>query len=163
MSNSIISENLRTALCEQISAERYNSGVYMFIAGYLKNKGLDGLAKQFVYQVDEEHEHSKLIFEFLTDMNADVEIRDINSVNMQFKSIVDIATAYLDREQITTQSLIEEKDIAIEDKDGVSEEFLRHMIDKQRIELAEATTFMDNALLAGSDWWHVKVWSDSLG
>lgn len=164
MAESLISENLRQALCQQISEEKYNSNFYMAISAFLLNKGFDGLANQFINQIDEEHEHSKLIFEFLTDMNAKVELKQVDEVKINpdtIKSIIDIATLYLDREKVTTQSLTEEKDIAIENKDSVAEEFLREMINKQRDELKEASTFMDNALLCES-WRDVKVWSDNI-
>lgn len=164
MADSLIGENLRQALCQQISEEKYNSNFYMAISAFLLNKGFDGLANHFVGQIDEEHEHSKLIFEFLTDMNAKVEMKQVDEIPFNpdnINSIVEIATLYLDREKVTTQSLTEERDIAIENKDSVAEEFLRQMVDRQRNELKEASTFMDNAVLCDS-WRDVKVWSDNI-
>jgi ferritin len=161
--DALISEELRQALCQQISEEKYNSNLYMYIAAFLKNKGFDNLAKHFDRQVDEEHEHSKLICNFLTDMNANVELKDIDAVVLTFNSIVDLANAYLEREKGTTQSLDEEKKIAIKNNDAIAEEFMKQMIDKQRAEIEESTTFVDNAVLCGNDWYKVKVWNDSLG
>lgn len=135
----------------------------MAISAFLKNKGLDKLAKHFDDQISEEHEHAKLIYDYLTDMNAQVDMLEVDKVDLKFNVISDIASAYLDREKLTTEDLIEEKDISIDDKDGVSEEFLRQMIDKQRAELEEANTFMDNVELCSDDWKFVKIWNDSIG
>jgi len=45
----------------------------------------------------------------------------------------------------------------------VVEQKMREMIAKQQKEYAEATTFLDNAMLCGDDWWKAKVWNDSIG
>lgn len=159
---SLINEDLRQGLCEQISHERYNASVYMCIGGFLRNKGLDKLANHFIGHIDEENGHARQIFDFLTDLNAQVDVRGVDGVSVQHYSILDIARLYLEREINTTESLTELKQMAIQFNDSVSEEFLRKMIEQQRNELAEASTFMDNAELCGEDWYRVKVWNDSL-
>lgn len=159
---SLIKEDLRQGLCEQISHERYNAGLYMYIGGFLRNKGLDKLASHFVGQVDEENGHAKQIFDFLTDLNAKVDVRVVEEVFAPHNTIMDVAKLYLEREINTTESLNELKQLSIQLNDGVSEEFLRMMINQQRNELVEASTFMDNAELCGDDWYKVKVWNDSL-
>jgi ferritin len=148
----LLSENLTSALNEQISHEIYNSNLYLFIGGFLKNKGLNHLAKKFEDQNTEELSHSKMIYDFMTDLNAPIIIPEIDGVNFEINSIVDIATRYLAREIVTTTSLNEIKKIAIEEENCVAEEFLRKMIDLQRHEYAESCDFMDKAELVGEDW-----------
>ena len=63
---SLIGEDLRTAICEQIGHEIYNANLYLFICGFLRNKGLDNLAKHFEGQHGEETEHAKEFFNLLT-------------------------------------------------------------------------------------------------
>jgi ferritin len=148
----LLSENLTSALQEQIGHEKYNSSLYLFIGGFLKNKGLNRLAKHFEDQHLEEFNHSKMIYDFMTDLSAPIIIPEIDGINFEINSIVDIAQRYLDREIVTTTSLNEIKKIAIEEENCVAEEFLRKMIDLQRNEYAEATDFMDKAELVGNDW-----------
>mgnify|MGYP000870723720 CR=1 FL=1 len=161
MSQCLISEELCDSLCFQISHERYNSGFYMYIAGVLQNKGLDNLAQHFIDQIDEENDHAKLIYDFLVDMNAIISIKPIDEVQLNINSINDIATNYLQREQATTKDLEDIKQLAIQESNGVAEEFLRQMIDRQRNELKEASTFVDNAELC-VDWRDTKKWNDSI-
>jgi ferritin len=157
MDYSLISESLRLAICEQIAHEKYNANLYMYVCGYLRNKGLDNLAKHFEEQHDEETGHSKEFFNLLTDMNADVFIPEIDEINLPFNTIKDVADAYLAREILTTRSIDEIKRLAVEQINPVVEEKMREMITKQQKEYEEATTFSDKATLM-SEWWQVALW-----
>lgn len=159
----LISDSLKSALCEQIAHEKYNANLYLYMCGFLKNKGFDGLAKHFFEQHDEETGHSLEFFNLLTDLNADIIIPEIDGINIPFNTIVEFAQAYLSREELTTRSIDEIKKLAIIDNNPVVEEKCREMITKQQKEYEEATTFLDNATLCGEDWYRVKVWSDSIG
>lgn len=154
----LISDNLTEVIQEQLGHERYNAAIYLFVAGYLKNKGLNNLGKIFYEQHDEEIGHSKMIFELLTDMNADVKIPETLPVNIPINDIREIAKLYLEREIITTTSLDEIKKLAIDENNPVVEEFMRKMIKLQRKEYEEALDFMDKAEITGGDWKFVLMW-----
>jgi ferritin len=154
----LISNELNSALCEQIGHEKYNSSLYLYIAGFLKNKGFNNLGSHFEGQHEEEFKHSKMIYDLLVDLNAPIYIPEINEVNLNFRTIIDIATAYLDREILTTKSLDEIKKLAIEEECPVVEEYMRKMIVLQQNEYAEATDFQDKANLTGGDWKFVLLW-----
>lgn len=158
----LISDELNSVICEQLGHEKYNSSLYLYIAGYLKNKGFDNIAKLFEGQHQEEFNHSKMIYDLLTDMNSPVCIPEISEINMEFSSIVDVAKAYLDREILTTESLNSIKKMAIEEDNPVVEEFIRDMIKLQLHEYAEATSFMDKAEIIGTDWKFVLLWEIAL-
>ena len=159
----LISAELNSALCEQIGHEKYNSSLYLFIAGFLKNKGLNNIGKHFEGQHEEELSHSKMIFDILTDLNSPIRVPEIDEVDLQFSSILDIANTYLEREIETTKSLEAIKQLAIDQENSVVEEFMREMIKLQRNEYAEATDFMDKSELTGGDWKFVFMWDLGLG
>jgi ferritin len=159
---SLMNDSLKDAICEQIGHEKYNANLYLYICGFLKNKGLDNISKHFLEQHEEETGHSLEFFNLLTDLNTDIYIPEIAEIKMPFDSIIGIASAYLDREILTTNSIDEIKRLAIQGNNPVVEEKMREMISKQQKEYEEATSFQDNALLCGDDWWKVKVWNDSL-
>jgi ferritin len=156
--NRLISDNLIESLLGQLSHEKFNANLYLYIAGYLKNKGLNNLAKHFMDQHDEETEHSLIIFNLLTDLSANIIINEINEVSIPINYISDIAKAYLDREILTTESLNEIKNQAIEENNPVVEERMREMIKLQQNEYAEATDFMDKSILIGDDWKFALLW-----
>jgi len=160
----LISNILRDAVCEQIGHEIYNGNLYACMAAFLKNKGLDNLAKLFEKQREEEYEHSKEFIDLLTDLGAEVYIPEINEVKIPFEDIVSIANAFLEREIITTENINSIRKLATLEDNPVVEVHAKKMISIQQSEYEEATTFLDNALLcAGQDsWWKAKVWNDSV-
>lgn len=162
MEYNLISESLRVSLCEQLAHEKMNSNIYLMLAGFLKNKGLDNLAKIFEEQHVEEFEHSKLFYDLLTDLNAKVDIPEIDECICECQTVHDVASLYMERELLTTTSLNEIKKQAIDEENPVVEEFIREMIEKQQKEYSEATSFMDNAMMM-PEWWQVALWNNSIG
>ena len=162
MKKILISEELATSLHEQIGHERFNATLYLYIASFLKNKGLNNIAKHFDGQHDEEIGHSRKIIDLLTDLGADVKIPQVDGCEISIGTILDIATVYLNREILTTESLDEIKKLSIEVGNPVVEEKIRYMISLQQKEYEEATDFSDKADILGSDWKAVLLWDASL-
>lgn len=159
--NILISDTLQTALSYQISHEMYNANLYLYMAGYLKSKGLDNIAKHFEEQWKEETEHSKVFFDLLADLNANIIIPQIAEIAMPFARVTDLAQAYLAREVLTTESINEIKKLAISQDNAVVEERMREMILRQQKELSESTTFLDRANLM-PEWYMLGLWDASL-
>ena len=158
----LISDNIVDSLHEQLAHEKYNANLYLYICGWLKNKGLNGLSKHFEEQHDEETNHSKMIFDLLTDLNCNVIMKEIDEVAIPFNNILDVATTYLNREIITTKSLNDIKHQAMEEDNPVVEERMREMIKIQQNEYSEATDWNDKANITGGDWKFVLMWDLSL-
>ena len=158
----LMSENLANAIHEQIGHEKYNSHLYLYICGYLRNKGLNGLAKHFEEQHEEEFKHSKMFFDLLTDLNTDVKIPEIDAIDIIFNNVLDIGKTYLDREVLTTTSINEIKKMSIDEDNPVVEEFMRKIIVLQQNEYSEATDWNDKAELTAGDWKAVFMWNMAL-
>jgi ferritin len=161
MSN-FLSDDLIEKLLDQYVHEKYNASFYLYVAAFLMNKGLNGLAKHFYEQHGEEVGHSLLIFDFLLDVNTPFKVNAIDAIDFPISTITDIAEKYYEREVATTEDLEEELAQAEKDGNGIATEFLRQMVDRQRNEMKEVFDFQDNANLCGDDWYRVKVWSDSI-
>lgn len=159
---SLMSDNLRNAIWEQIAHEMLNANIYLHMCGFLRNKGLDNIAKHFEGQHTEETGHAKEFFNLLTDLNADVQIPEIGEVSTSFGLIGDLANTYLQRELLTTTSINEIKKLAIQEDNSVVEEKMREMIAKQQHEYEEANTFLDKTLLM-PEWWQWAIHDGSLG
>jgi ferritin len=158
----LIGDTLRNSLIEQIGHEKYNANLYMYICGFLRSKGLDNLSKHFLEQHEEETVHSLEFFNLLTDLNADVTIPEIDGIQLPFENIIDVATAYLNREILTTDSISEILKLSIQDNNPVVEQKCREMITKQQKEYEEATTFLDRATLM-PEWWQCVIWDATGG
>lgn len=154
-----VSDALIGMLHEQMAHELYNAQLYLKIATNLRNQGLDNLAKLFDGQVVEEHGHQALIAAYLTDRNEDVELVAIEAVNENPKDILEIASKFVSQEQLTTKKLKAIAKAAWDEWDLITFQFVQDLINKQRIEEAEALSFQDQAELTGGNKPTVLLWN----
>ena len=160
--NPLVSDHLREALNLQWSHEIMNSHIYLYFSAFLKNKGFDNLSKIFSEQFNEEQSHAGIILDLMTDLNMDFSSLPIESGDFPINSIVDIAKFYLEREILTTESLKEIRDLAIDEGNAIVEEKMRDMIKLQQKEMEESLTFSDLSEVCGSNWMNVLIWNSSL-
>jgi ferritin len=161
MNNVLISDNLKSAFEVQISHERYNATVYLYVAGWFRSHGCENLAKFFLKQHEEEISHSLIIFDLLTDLNVFPDIPSVDGCNMEFSDIKTVADLFLQREIETTNSLNALKQLSIDENNPVAEERMRQMLIIQQSEYAEATDFSDKAY-AMDDLSDIILWDLSL-
>ncbi len=161
----LISDIVKSSLVEQLSSEKTNGSLYLYMANFLHGKGLSNLAKMFESQHDEEQRHSLQIYKLLTDLGVVFEIPPIEGFNIPLNSIGDIANLFLQREIETTESLKEIRNLAAEQGEGgcpIVEMAMMDMLKQQQHEIEEATTFLDKASIL-TEWWQVSLWDMSLG
>lgn len=161
----LISDTLVDSFENQMSHEMKNAHIYLFLSGFLNSKGMNKIAEFFASQYQEELNHFKSIFDFLTDMDIIpniVDVQDTNLISVGISdTIVSIAEKFMEREILTTQNLGEILSLTMEEENFVAEQFIRGMIQKQQHEYAEATEFSDKAQLCGSNWMNVLIWNNS--
>ncbi len=150
-SNGNVSSKLIQMLNEQLAHEAYNSRLYLQIGAYLKNLGLDGIASLFYGQFDEENGHQKKVVDYLTDRNELVLCLEVPNVNFTPTTLTAIADAYLKQEQMTTGMLKQIARQAMNEMDLITFKWAQDMLDQQRIEEEEATTFRDKMYMAGDN------------
>lgn len=163
MKTQMISDSVANALQEQIGEERYNSSLYLSMFSYLSNKGLPNLAEIFMEHHNEETEHSIMISVFLSHMGFLYNIPSVGEVISAFSSAEEVGKLFVEREIATTKSLASIKDIAIDESDSVSEEFLRHMISLQTQEYEESGDFLARATAIGDDEKILMLWDLEIG
>jgi len=154
----VVSDSLADSLNFQLSKEKFNANLYLFIAGDLINRGFDRLGAFFKSQHEEETQHSLMIFDLLTNLNVPVELLEINEVNFSINFIVDVGDKFVEAEIQTTQSLQEIKKQAEDEDCQMVVTKMLEMIANQIKEMEESFTFKDHADLCGNDWFKVMVW-----
>lgn len=158
----LISQELSSLLVTQMGEEKTNAHIYLYIAGFLRSKGMEKLAEMFEKQYEEENEHFFNIYKFLTDLDIVPAIPSILGVEFPINTIEDVAEKFMSREILTTDNLFEIKQVSSDEQNSIVEEFMRKMIDNQRAEYAEATDFRDKSAVCGSSWMNVLLWNNSL-
>ncbi len=151
----IISEKLHKAINQQIANELGASVQYVHIASYFENEDLLQFAQIFFQQSDEERFHAMKFVHYLLDANATVDIPAFPKSPSTFKSAKDAVTAALNWEQEVTKQINNLMDIAVDDKDYISQDFLRWYVTEQLEEISKMSTILgildkagDNLLMA---------------
>lgn len=146
-----MNEKVYKALNEQIKHEFYSSHLYLSIASYFENIPLDGFAKWFRKQADEEHEHGMKIYNYIIDRNQMVEMQAIDKPPIKFKSIPEIMKMALEHEQKVTKWIHNIYELSLKEKDHATHVFMQWFITEQVEEEKNAQDNLDQILFIGDD------------
>ena len=130
-----LSQELNDALNQQILLELQNQNKYMQIQSYLEDLQLKNLANFFKKQSSDENNHANLFMNHINDRNGGkVTIGEIDSPNISFNSVSELADFYVLTEHQTTESIEGLYDLALSDKSYIDLPFLQGMLLEQNEE-----------------------------
>ena len=140
----MLSKRLESMLNNQIAHELTNSKKYRVVCSWLRYEGYEGLASYFDKWSKEEDDHARWILSYIVDRNGCVDIPTTESVNMDFKSLIQVAEYVLSTEQETTSLLYKIMEQAKMENCYMSQDFLlTKMIHEQIEEEDKAQTLYD--------------------
>lgn len=146
-----MNEKVLKALNEQIKHEFYSAYLYLSIASYFDNIPLEGIAKWFRKQSEEEHEHAMKIYNYIIDRNIHVDLQAIEKPQTKFNSIQEIFEKALEHEKKVTHWINQIYDLAVQEKDHATHVFLHWFILEQVEEEKNAQDNLDQIKLIGDD------------
>ena len=146
----MLSEKMVRALNEQITMEGYASFLYLSMAGWFDAKSMQGCAAFMYRQSQEEHGHMMKIFKYLVDLDAVAVAPGITQPPADFESVQQIFSDTLAHEQRVTNSIHEIVELAIQEKDHATYNFLQWYVNEQREEENLMRTILDKINLIGS-------------
>ena len=144
-------KKVKDLLNDQITKEFYSAYLYLDIANFYADKGLDGFAHYYEVQAKEEEEHAMKFYAFLHDNNEKVKLGAIDAPNTAFKSLKAPLAAALKHEIYVTDLI--NKIYAAADKvnDYRTKNFLGWFIEEQCEEEKNAQEIVDKMDLFGDD------------
>ena len=134
----MISKNIQTALNKQLNAEYYSSYFYLSMSAYFEANDLQGFAKWFRMQADEEYAHAMKIFDYVYQIGGEVELQKIDGPKTEWNSFLDVFKDTFEHEQVVTKSINELVDLAQNEKDHATVNFLQWFVSEQVEEEATA-------------------------
>jgi len=146
----MLSKSMEKALNEQINKEMYSSYLYLAMAAYLSEQFLDGFAKFFQIQSQEEWGHAMRIYKHVNERGGRVILEKIDKPQPEFKDIEEIFNLTLEHEQFITKSIHELVDLAAKDKDHATKNFLDWFVNEQVEEEANMENWVAKIKMAGS-------------
>lgn len=146
----MISDKMTAALNSQIQLEGKASFLYLSMASWCDNEGLEGCAKFMHRQSAEERDHMLRIFYYLSEVDAHALTPAIGQVEHHFSSVQEMFKEVYEHEKKVTQSINQLLAIARSEDDYTTENFLQWYITEQREEENLMRSVLDKLKLIGN-------------
>jgi ferritin len=127
----LLNESLSKALNDQLNFELYSAHVYLAIAAYCSGESLDGFANFFKVQAEEEKFHAMKIYKYLNDRGKRVTMAGMDTPNNEYTSTLDAFEHAYAHEQEVTRRIYHLSDLAMNDREHATIQFLKWFIDEQ--------------------------------
>ena len=140
----MISKKLEEALNDQMNKELYSAYLYLGMATHFESEGLKGFAKWMRVQASEEQGHAMKIYDYLFAVDGKPVLKAIKEATTQYeKTPLEVIQEVLKHEQFITASINKLYELAGEEKDYKTQNFLRWFIDEQVEEEANDREILD--------------------
>lgn len=126
-----MNKKMEKALNEQINAEMYSSYLYLSMSAYFTDMNLNGFANWMRVQAQEELAHAMKFFDYVNERGGRVELKAIDKPAKEWKSVTDAVQETLKHEKHVTALINNLVNIAIEEKDHASNNFLQWFVNEQ--------------------------------
>ncbi|WP_202081166.1 ferritin [Caldalkalibacillus salinus] len=127
----MISDKLHEKLNDQMNYEFFSSSSYLAMAAYCSAQSLDGFAHFFIVQSEEERYHGMKIFHFLNTIGKRAKITATTEPKNDFQSVLDCFEKSLQQEKEVTRRIYELSDIALNEREHATINFLKWFINEQ--------------------------------
>lgn len=146
----MLTKKIEAALNQQIALEGYASYLYLSMASWCDNEGLEGSAQFMHRQSVEEREHMLKLFHYISEMDGHALTPGIKQPPHEFESIVALFEQVYEHEKKVTKSIHELVALCYEEKDHTTFNFLQWYVEEQREEEALMRSIMDKIKLIGT-------------
>lgn len=127
----MMNDALSQALNDQLNFELFSSHVYLAIGAYCSGESLDGFANFFIVQAEEERFHAMKMYKYLNDRGRRVTLAGMEAPNNEYTSILGAFEHAFRHEQEVTRRIYHLSDLALNDREHATIQFLKWFIDEQ--------------------------------
>ena len=146
-----MNEKVSALLNNQINKEFYSAYLYLDIANYYTQKGLDGFANWYEIQAKEEQDHAMLMYRYLQNNGEKVTLDTIEKPDKTFESLIDPLKVGLEHERYVTSLINVIYKTAQEVNDFRTTQFLDWFIKEQGEEEKNSMDQITKMELFGDD------------
>jgi ferritin len=139
----MLSDSMQEALNDQMKWEFYSEYLYLAMAGYLLSKSLDGIANWMMIQTQEEHAHAMMFFNYINDAGGRPDVRAFDQMENEYDSVTDVFRKTVEHEELVTRRINDLMDLAIQEKDHATAQFLAWFVKEQVEEVASPQKILD--------------------
>ena len=158
----MISEKLQEAINVQITAEMWSSNLYLSMSFYLQKEGFDGFAHWMRKQSQEELQHAYDLADYVAKRGGAAKVDKIDVVPQGWGSVLEVFEHVYNHECHVSELIDKLVNVASEEKDKASQDFLWGYVREQVEEEATAQDIVDK-LKKCNDYAGVLYLNDKLG
>ncbi|MBU8907948.1 ferritin [Desertibacillus haloalkaliphilus] len=147
----MLSDKLLEALNEQMNFEFESAHTYMAMAAWCSDQSLDGFANFFLVQAEEERFHAMKFYNYINDRGKRATITGYDTPKNEFDSILDVYKHGYEHERMVTERIYKLSDIAMDEREHATIQFLKFFLDEQVEEEAMFDTIIDKLKLVEND------------
>lgn len=100
-----LTEEIETALNEQIKREAHASSTYLSMASWCDRHGFENSADYFYKQAEEERSHMLKIFKYVADVGGNAVSPEVTNIQQDFESFRSVFELALENEIAVTQAI----------------------------------------------------------
>jgi ferritin len=147
----MLSTEMQAALNAQIETEGFASAQYLAMASWAESKGFEGTA-QFLYrQADEERMHMLKLFHYVNDAGGFAVSPGVSKPKLEFESFQELFENILTQERSVSSKINNLVNLAFEQKDHTTNNFLQWYVAEQLEEEALFRSILDKLLIIGDN------------
>ena len=144
----MLGKRMEDALNGQVVAELYSAYLYLSMVAYFESANCPGAAGWMRAQVQEEFVHAMKLFDFVNEQGSRVILTVIDAPPSEWESPLAAFEAAYKHEQKVTGLIGELVEIAKQENDGVTVDFLQWFVNEQ-VEEEESTSEVVEKLTGG--------------
>ena len=147
----MLNQTMEEALNTQTNAEMYSAYLYLSMSASLSDKGLHGMANWMRKQAEEEMEHAMKIYDYVIESGGKVSLFNIEATPDQWDSALAVFEHVYAHEQKVTGMIHGLVDLASEEKDHATQNFLQWFVKEQVEEEVHSREILDKVSLVGNN------------
>lgn len=148
----MLSKRMQEALNEQIKIEGQSSMIYLAMASWAEiQPGIDNVTSFFYQHSDEERMHMLKLIKFVNERGGFAMVPAFEQPTLTYPSLIHAFKELLNHEVHVSESINNLVDIALQEKDYASHNFLQWYVAEQIEEEALARTLNDKLEMIGDE------------
>lgn len=147
----MLTQQMVDKLNEQINLEFYSSNLYLQMSSWCENKGFEGSAAFLRQHAQEEMMHMQRLFNYVNETGAMAKLGAIAAPETEFDSLSAVFKATYEHELVVTQKINELVDVAFQQKDYSTFNFLQWYVSEQHEEEMLFKSILDKIEIIGMD------------
>lgn len=145
----MISNKMEKALNEQLNAELFSSYLYLSMAAHFESNNWRGFAHWMKKQSEEEYGHAMKFFGYINEVGKKVTLDKIEKPKLEWNSPLEAFEEALKHEEYITKRINDLVNLAVEEKDHATNNFLQWFVKEQVEEVSSVQKIVETIKLIG--------------